>query len=291
MKRITKLFSARGATAYKSQLLFMRSNLFACLVVMTPFLASCGGSGESSASLNTGNSALSFNQSSDIQIAETVYFDARTPDGFYQESYSNDNFYVISHIKNTDLLALVDRAGVVSYELSSNNFNEALTWTNTSESYQATNKQLVDNTETSMYYQFTRVDPIAPEIVYYQRVLKSTVLDRNGVDDTYKGVITIPAITAADVKLIVEYLWSFTSNNNYGFAVLDSTVTEGAADFIYRMEQVNLNMSFDESCDSIELYEVTYSVLKATGAITKSAVLQRVILAKRSGDYIEICGT
>lgn len=250
--------------------------------------ACSSGAGEASAadgSAVKGNSDATV----DLAIAQAVYFDERIPAGFYTEANPDDAYYVTSHVKNTDILPLVDRAGQPVYELASDDFSESMAWSEQSAGYQATYKQLVDNSETSLYHQFTRVDPNSPQVIYLNRVLKASVLDRNGVDDNYKGRITLGTVTASDIKLIVEYLWTFTMDNNYGNAVLSSLSSETDDEFVQVLQQAKLTAGIDGACDSIEVYESRYSVSKASGFIWKDKVVQRVISTKRTGESLEIC--
>ena len=258
--------------------------LWSGLIVFT--LSACSGGSD-----NNNLSKTSSSQSDDLVIASALYFDKRTPEGFYQEQSESDDFYVTSHVKNTDLLPLASRGGQPVYELTSDDSSEAMNWSEQAAMLQTSYKQLVDVTETILYRQFTRMDSSAPEFVYLQRVLKANVLDRNGVNDSYKGRITLLDMKADDVKLIIEYLWTFTIDNNFGNAILSSMTTETDDGFMHIMLQAKLNMSFSDSCDSIDVYEVTYTISKASGFINRSKQLKRVILAKRTGNTLQICPT
>jgi len=250
-------------------------------------LSAC--SGGSGGSENNDLDKASAQQSDDMAIASALYYDKRTPAGFYQEQSESDDYHVTSHVKNIDLLPLASRGGLSIFELTSDDATEAMNWSEQAAVLQTSYKQLVDVTETALYRQFTRMDPTSPQFIYLQRILKANVLDRNGVDDTYKGRITLLNMTAADVKLIIEYLWTFTIDNNFGTAILSSVTTEEDDEFVHIMQQAKLNMSFSDDCDSIEIYEVRYSVSKASGFISRTEGLQRVMSAKRIGDSLEIC--
>lgn len=230
----------------------------------------------------------------EMTIAGALYFDERIPDGFYKEELPDDVFYTTSHVKNVSLLPVIDRAGLADYELSSDDYVEALAWSDKAAEYQQSYKQLTDIVDTELYYQFTRFDPDLPQFINRHRVFKASVLDRSGVDrsdedSAYKGKITMPDLTAEKVKLIIEYLWMFTLSNNYRNAVLESYVTEMDDEFIHIMKQAKLDFGYSESCDSITVYEIRYTVSKSTGFIWKEKVLTAEFSAKRSGTYLEIC--
>jgi len=233
-------------------------------------------------------------ETGDMKIATALYFDERTPDGFYKEDFQNDAFYSISHVKNISLLPVASRIGLAVYELTSNDFVEAMAWSDKAAEYQQSYTQLAGNTETTLYYQFTRFDPESPQFINMHRVFKAGVLDRNGVDRSdedgnYQGRIAMSGLTVEKVNLIIEYLWMFTLSNNYSNAVLESYTTETDNEFLHIMKQAKLFFSNNESCDAIEVYEIRYTVPKDSGFIWREKVLTRTFSAKRSGTYLEIC--
>lgn len=270
----------------------LQCNRFLSVGLFVLLLSACGSDpGSGSDSLSKDKNTISSTATTDIAIATALYFDQRTPDDFYKEEYQDGRFHTANHVRNIDLIPIADRPGVSVYELTSDNFNEAMNWSEQSAAFQDSYKQLVDNSETLLYHQFTRVDLATPQFVHLNRVLKASALNRNGVNDSYKGRITLANMTAADVKLIIEYLWTFTIDNNYGNAVLSTSITETADEFVYVMQQARLTSSFDDSCDAIEIYDVHYTVPKASGFIWRTKVLMREIFTKRSGDFLEVCGS
>jgi hypothetical protein len=275
----------RDRVKYINQPLVLQFSRLLEVAFLSLLLSACG---STEAPVPT-SSSVNAGEINDLAIANAVYFDERTPDDFYHEELQDDAFYSISNVKNVDLLPIVNRGGLPAYELVSDDYVEAMGWSEQAAGYDVTYKQLVDNNETMLYQQFTRVDPASPEFIQLHRVIKASVLDRTGVDDYYKGRITIADMTAAQVKLILEYLWTFTYDNNTGNAVLLSDTTETDDEFIHIMQQARLHMSYTESCDTIEVYDIRYTVEKASGFIWKNEVLTSVISAKRSGDRIEIC--
>ena len=229
-----------------------------------------------------------------LLIAKALYFDKRTPDDFYHEESSDNLFTSISHVKNIGILPMDNRTGLSVYELSSNDFVEAMAWDEQATIYQPLYSQLVDNTETELYYQFTRVNPDLPEFVDISRVFKAATLDRSGVDRNddegeYQGKIMLTDISSTNVKQVVEYLWMFSFSNNYSNAVLESYTTETADEFIHIMKQAEINFSYNDNCDAIELYEVRYSVAKESGLIWRDKILMDTFSAKRSGVSVDIC--
>lgn len=259
---------------------------------LTLNLIACGGGGGGSEP-TTQRSESATAGLSDIAIAKTVYNDTRTPKGFYTEKFRDDAYYSVSHVKNIDLVPIANRTGMAIYELSSNDFTEALGWSELAASNQLDNKQLVDNSESFMYLEFVRVDPASPQFIQLNRVFKADVLDRAGVDQTnpdrYQGRVTMPTINVSQVKTLIEYLWGFTSSNNYGHAVLTSYTSESDDQFSHTMLQADLNINYHGGCDIIEVYEHHYTVSKDSGFIWMDKSLQRLIKARRNGSQIEVC--
>ncbi|VAW53049.1 hypothetical protein MNBD_GAMMA06-1924 [hydrothermal vent metagenome] len=252
-------------------------------------LSACSGSSDVS---NVDDSVAI--QSDELVIANALYSDIRTPEGFYKEDFQGDTFYSISHVKNISLLPTADRVGLPVHELASDDFAEAMTWSDKAAEFQQSYEQLAGNTETMMYFQFTRFDPALPQFINLHRVFKASVLDRNGVDrndenTAYKGRITLPDLSAENVKLIVEYLWTFTLNNNYSNAVLESYTIESESEFTHIMKQAQLSFNNNGGCDDVEVYEVRYRISRDSGFIWKEKVLTDTFAVKRAGSYLEIC--
>lgn len=274
------------------QLSVRKSLCMISVALVTLTLSSCNSTTDTQdTSSNSANAATT----SDMAIAKALYFNERTPEDFYHEDFLEDAFYSVSHVKNVDLLPYNARAGLAEHELASNDFNEAMGWVEQAAGYLQPYNQLVDNSETSMYYQFTRVDPASPLFIHIYRVFKANVLDRNGVDRSdedgeYKGRITSAEITGEKVKLIMEYLWLFTFSNNYYNTVLDSYTTETADSFVHTMNQARLTISNNDNCDMIEVYEIRYTIPKISGYVWKDKTLTHTFSTRRVGDRIENCG-
>ena len=152
-------------------------NRFLSAALFAVMLSACSADSESVSEIET---AVNSTATADMAIATALYFDQRTPDGFYKEIYHGDKFYIANHVKNIDLIPIADRLGMTVFELTSDDYVEAMNWSEQSASLQTSYKQLVDNSETLLYHQFTRVDPTSPQFVFLNRVLKASAFDRNG---------------------------------------------------------------------------------------------------------------
>lgn len=260
--------------------------MHAGILIMVLTLTACGG----------GTTAPDFQtnavRSSDYEIMEMVYMGQRTPDGFYQESLP-DTWYTIRHLKNTDLLAGRTVSGTPIYELGTDDFTEALNWSEIVATQQAVYEQLVDITETDLYFQFTRFSPGTPDYTHYSRVFKSSALDRIGYDldnpGIYLGMITWQALRVEQVKHVIEYLWSFTFNNNYGIGVLESYAEETDNEFIHTMSEARLTINYAGNCDTIQIFETQYTIQKTDGMIFQAEYLIREFYSERNGSDYLVC--
>ena len=271
----------------------VRVNLRALgMVVLALTISACSSSGEDSAAQKS--IELNDSETGDkAAVMYALYNNVRTPDGFYHEDVPHDGFYTISHVKNTDLLQPVDRSGMAVYELSTDDFSQALDWSETAAGYQAGYKSLVDNTQTDFYLQFTRVDPVAPDLVHLSRVFKQSVLDRSGVDrnadGAYQGRVELAALNSNRLKTLMEYLWVFSFSNNYGNAVLGSSITEYAEEYRHTLREAKLIIGTGGDCDRIDVYETLYETDKATGMIWKTKRLADSFLASNDGGALSVC--
>ncbi len=264
------------------------------LLCLLALLSACGGSsGESVVSEVAAKSPVDTEQT----VLQALYRDQRTPEGFYQALPSDSGYYSVTHIKNTDILPLAQRTGQPVYELSTNDFTEALAWSE----QQAVNtnryRDLVDTTETDLFFQFSRVDMDEPDVTYYSRVLKRSAIDRDQVDlkaanddvPWYVGKIAPENINAGHMRLILEYLWAFTGSNNFGYAVTDTRLLEQSSRIVYELEEARLTLDYSADCDRVAVYRIQYSLNKLTGDISKQATLDRSFLASQiDGQYL-IC--
>ena len=232
----------------------------------------------------------------DQEILDALYRDIRTPPDFYTEEFSDNDFTSLSHVKSVILNhgehPIIYELTII-YELSADDFSEALEFSEIEADLQFSYKQMVDVTETEFYFQFTRVNPGLPEFVHFSRVFKQSSLDRSGVDrsqpDGYQGIITIPELTVQRVKDIIEYLWNFTLSNNYGNVVVESETSESLTEFVHSMIEARLVISSSNTCDTVEVFEIQNTVQKGSGLIWKESTLLREISMQRDGSGFYLC--
>ena len=196
--------------------------LNALLAALLLAAAGCGGS-SGTGSVSPAAAAIYGVALSNMEIAAALYHDsARTPAGFYADPAPPGAGAVATfHIRSDDVAAATS-----SYELCSNDWNQALQWSETAATFAGSYANLVGNSSTPRYFEFDRIRPGTPQVFVRQRVFQCSYLDRSaaaaGIEPGPAGTLNQRPIVAGDLRQLSEYLWRFTVWNNYGSAVLSS---------------------------------------------------------------------
>ena len=269
------------------------------LFLSVVLLVACGGGSGSDSAVSEENKdavqdATVTEPNLDSQALDSIYYNRRTPTGFYQEPEPDPTlFQTITHIKNTDLLAPGSFDDTTPrFEVCTNDFSEALAWSEINGSQLGV---LVDNSASTIYFQFTRSPANAPQISNIQRVYKCDIIDRSTVDTRYQnehlGSYTELPQNASNIKQLIEYLWLYGPSNQYGNAVLNTTINEDQNTFTYHMDMATLAPTANNNgqCDRIDLLSIDYNVDKLTGAIDMIENFQRSIYAQFDGFNILSC--
>jgi hypothetical protein len=229
----------------------------------------------------------------DVEVADLLYTDRqRIPAGFHVEPTRSDAVYAtLAHLRNTDL----DAAATPPRELCATEFGAALQWSESVAAAQPVYGDLVGNDVTARYYEFTRRLRTAPARTAIARVYRCEYLDRAGVDLRAStgpaGRLGLAAWTAADLKSLGEYLWTFTDDNNAGRVVLRSDASGDALGAVHSIVLARLvRAGTPTDCDRVELWRLDLRATQASGALTRSATLQRTFGARRVGGVAQACG-
>jgi hypothetical protein len=226
---------------------------------------------------------------SDLEIADLLYTDRqRVPPGFHVEAARQDDVYAtIAHLRNTDL----DAAATPPRELCAGDFATALQWSESVAAAQPVYGDLVGNASTARYHEFTRRLRSTPARTAIARVYRCEYLDRAGVDlrapTGPAGRLGLAAWTADELQWLGEYLWTFTDDNNAGRTVLHSA-PDGDRHALVLARLARAGVASD--CDRVELWRVELRAERATGALTRSATLQRAFGARRVQGVVQACG-
>jgi hypothetical protein len=168
----------------------------------------------------------------DQQIINTAYTTNYVyPEGFYHEIIDTGSVYY----ENTLSITPVNQRQDIWIELSTNDRDQARTWSDLSNQYGSVNRAVVEEKETAKYFEFKRKNVLSASDIVLSRVHKTSYfkplnnrffeLDTIGI---YNGDLNTPAI-----KELVEYLWSSGTIGIDYTKVLESSITE----FIDHWEQ------------------------------------------------------
>ena len=229
-------------------------------------LLGCGGGGGESAApapavvANPGT-AWGLTQSN-LEIATALYADnARIPADFYQEPLPQGQQVIsTTHIKNVD----VGAAGT-PHEMCTDDFNQALAWSEAAATRAAQYRPLVATDGNERYFEFDRVSSADPQLYQRGRIFHCSYVDRSSVDlqqvQGVAGSLNIRPLSASDLKQLSEYLWRFTTYNNFGHAVLRSMGDSVAGGMRHTLYVANLQSDgISVGCDRVTVEAWAHTV-------------------------------
>lgn len=252
-------------------------------------LTHCGNADSEQPSQSTVSASI-WLDNSDEWIAQTVYFDKRTPDSFYQEQFSDSYFTTVTHLKNSQLNPM---STTPTMELCTDNYNEALNWSQANLNYDDDTENNVVSTETELYFQFSYAGTQQPLVMQLNRLFKCNSFDRATAGITNGkiiiGSINRPSFDSIFFGNLIEYLWLFSTHNNSGNAVLATAATQSETGFQYSLLEAKLTVAAASGCDVISVYESQYVVDRVTGEISMIEIPMQKIYALRVNQSIQIC--
>lgn len=259
-------------------------------------VSSCGGGGggSSNSSPASGPVVQRPTDLTDEQIAALLYAGSpRTPAGFYKEtppaSYAYSN---TTHLKNTDVADIASDAA--QYELCTDDWNEAFNWSETAQQRASQYADLVATNDDPRYFEFARVRSSDPEVYLRGRVFKCAYVDRNAndlrVSSSAAGTLKSTPTTAQTLQEFSEYVWQFTSYNNFGHAVLSSSGTNTATTLTHTLLIANLERhAISSTCDRITVEAWRHAAAVATGELTRSVEELWSFGAREASGVVERC--
>lgn len=270
-------------------------------------LAACGGgggaaganaptSGPPAAGASTSQPAPRAVPQSDLEIAQQVYAGLqRVPAGFYEEPAAPWTGQVATlHLKNSDIAAAT--VGAPRHELCADRWDEALDWSEQAAAAAPTSSDLVETGGNDRWFEFTRAQRTPDPSYVRMRVYRCEYLDRSGVDlrnpTGSAGTLNLRPVTPAGLALLSEYLWQFTTYNNYGHAVLASRAVAATAGGTLVHELVIASLeraAAGATCDRVSVHAWTHSVNPGSGELgLQDRVLWRFGARERDG-ITELC--
>lgn len=232
---------------------------------------------------------------SDLEIARSLYAGTpRTPHGFYTDpAQTEEDFVSTEHLKNNDVDTAVSDAEPV-FELCTDDWNEALTWSELNAQSASVYADLVETNEAPRYFEFGRTRVSEPQFYVRERVFKCAYVDRSSADlrksEGAAGLFNKRPLTAEDLKTFSEYVWSFTPYNNFGNAVLKSSGTSNSSALTHTLHIATLDRhAISSTCDRIHVLAWRHTADATTGELMLDVESEFSFGARESGGVVELC--
>ncbi|HEU4604235.1 MAG TPA: hypothetical protein VFS24_19825 [Steroidobacteraceae bacterium] len=232
---------------------------------------------------------------SDLDIAQATFGEKpRTPNGFYSDAKPSGYQYVSTmQLKNADIDPSVTDS-MPLHELCTDDWNQALQWSETSAEQDPTYADLVDTSTDDRYFEFGRVRQGEPQFYLRERVFRCGYLNRDSanlrVAQGAAGQFNERPLTADELKNLSEYLWQFTEYNNFGHAVLKSAGTSSGAELDHTIYIANLTRAgVSASCDRIDVISWRHRLDAATGILQLEVQLLWSFGARQTSGVTELC--
>jgi hypothetical protein len=195
-----------------------------------------------------------------VQLAYNINY--QYPNGFYK----NDSGYYENTVSVTPLS---DRKNIW-IELSTNNRNQALAWSDSSDEYSSVHRVIISESETERYFEFKRQSTSNINDIIFSRIHKTSyflpLLDRFKMLDTigiYNG-----QLDTSKAKEFVEYLWSCGSLGIYSFKVIESQINEYNDYFQQYIKSFKVVYGDIGLRDSIFVYDSYFKLDKSSRILT-----------------------
>lgn len=231
---------------------------------------------------------------SDLDIAARLYAGThRTPADFASDQPPTSYTYVSTqHLKNTDVAAV--STGTPEYELCTNDWNEALNWSELQQQRLPQYADLVATDDEARFFEFGRVRTGEPQFYLRGRVFKCSYLDRAGTQlqqtSGAAGVLKPAPLDAAALKSLSEYLWQFTTYNNYGHLVLTSRGSSNAAQLHHALTIASLTRAgISSTCDRVSVIDWTHHANIGSGELSRAIEPLWSFGARESNGVVELC--
>lgn len=210
---------------------------------------------------------------SDEDIMAKVYDVAyQVPNNFYVDLRADTpRSYSFYHVKDSSN----------SFELCTNDYDEALAWEASDNQIRAVNGTYVGSIENDRYFEFVR-ELSNPESIGnvtaltspgFARVFKCSYVDRENVDrnlrDGYAGKLHAPLLTEQTMRTFAEYLWQFTFFWPAQKTVLETFSSEQQIFVRHTLVLAFLTNRGTDQCDLIEVIDWVFSVDKNSRRIEK----------------------
>jgi hypothetical protein len=249
------------------------------------------------------------------EIADLIYSGLyRVPEGFYSELSEppppGASEVITLHLKNTHIVSaevvaphLENReiggaagpdAGAAGYELCTDDWAEALAWSDDVARRARSYSDLVATNVEPRFFEFVRVPRSNPTALLRHRVFQCAYLDRSSADvESFSGSggqLNRRPVTPADARELAEYLWHFTPYNNYGSAILKSAGESSNGSLGHDLTIATLTRAqVPGTCDRIDVLLWTHAIDSATGTISRTLSLITSFQSREDSGEATLC--
>ena len=180
------------------------------------------------------------------------------------------------------------------YELCTDDWNEALAWSELGAQNAPQYSDLVETNDDPRYFEFGRVRQGDPTFYVRARVFKCAYLDRAAANlraaAGAAGKLNRRPLTATELRDLSEYLWQFTQYNNVGYAVLKSSGTSTAASLTHTLHIGKLARGgISASCDRVDVVAWRHTLDTTTGSLQLEATTLWSFGARESAGVVSLC--
>ncbi len=253
-------------------------------------LAACGGGADAPASVPVAVSPVS---QSNATIAALVYSDSqRTPPGFALEPVPSLGVAVQTwHLRNDDLAP----GATAPHELCTDDSSQALQWSDDADALSGDNATVAGDGSTERYFEIDRLRPGTPQTYLRERVYRCAYLNRDDTNlalpEGAAGQLNERPLDAAGLQALSEYLWQFTSYNNYGNVVLQSSGSSSSGQLDHTLYIATLHRAASAaSCDTIEVLAWKHTMNASTGMLELSVATLWSFGASDASGVASLCG-
>lgn len=225
----------------------------------------------------------------DTAIAAQLYAGTpRTPAGFLSDPAPQSYLQVTTyHIKSKQ----IDSAAPTQFEVCTDQWAQALAWSETVALQAPTYLDLVTNSSTDRYYEFDRVPHGDPQRYERMRVFRCAYLDRSSVDldapSAVAGTLNAQPLDAAALGGAAEYLWEFSEYNNVNHAVVSSAASAATTGLAHTLTLASLERG--ATCDRVVLREWTFAADPSAGHLSSTVTQLRDFSVRQVGDTVAGC--
>jgi hypothetical protein len=180
------------------------------------------------------------------------------------------------------------------HELCTDDWNQALQWSETSAQLEPTYADLVDTQTDERFFEFGRVRQGEPQFYMRDRVFRCGYLNRDSanlrMEKGEAGQFNARPITSIELKNLSEYLWQFTQYNNFGHAVLKSEAGSTSSEISHTLYIANLtHAGISASCDRIDVIAWSHRMDTNTGDLQLEIQNLWSFGARQTSGVTELC--